>query len=89
MALPELTDPAILLYEPLINAVTLAELSLGPLSAATDHERQVRQAHVQQAEAGFDPLPFDAAAACVFGRVAAPLRRVGHTVSPPPSPTTR
>lgn len=60
--------------EPLITAITLAELSVGPLVAATDAERSARQAHVQQAEADFDPLPFDAAAARSFGQVAASLR---------------
>jgi len=64
--------------EPLITAVTLAELSVGPLVATTDAERAARQAHVQQAEADFDPLPFDAAAARSFGRVAASLRRAGR-----------
>ncbi len=49
--------------EPQITAVTLAELSVGPLVATTDRERVARQAHLQQAEADFDPLPFDAAAA--------------------------
>jgi tRNA(fMet)-specific endonuclease VapC len=33
---------------------------------------------VQQAEADFDPLPFDAPAARAFGRVAAALRRTGR-----------
>jgi tRNA(fMet)-specific endonuclease VapC len=61
--------------ELLITAVTLAELTVGPLVAATDTERAARQAHVQQAEADFDPLPFDAAAARAFGRVAASMRR--------------
>jgi predicted nucleic acid-binding protein len=65
--------------EPLITTITLAELSVGPLVARTDEERAARQAHVQQAEADFDPLPFDAAAARSFGRVAASLRRAGRT----------
>src|SRR5262249_57820432 len=55
-----------------------AELSVGRLVAATDAERAARQAHVQQAEADFDPLPFDAAAARAFGRVAASLRQAGR-----------
>ena len=55
--------------------VTLAELSVGPLVARDDLERAARQAHLQQAEADFDPLPFDAAAARAFGRVTASLRR--------------
>lgn len=64
--------------EPLITAITLAELSVGPLVASTDEERTARQAHLQQAEADFDALPFDAAAARSFGRVAAALRRAGR-----------
>lgn len=76
--LPQLNDASVLPEEPLISAVTLAELSVGPLVAATDEERWARQAHVQQAEADFDPLPFDAAAARAFGRVAASLRRPGR-----------
>jgi hypothetical protein len=64
--------------EPLITAITLAELSVGPLVASSDAERSARQAHLQQAEADFDPLPFDAAAARSFGRVAAGLRRAGR-----------
>lgn len=76
--LRRITEPSALPPRPVITAVTLAELSVGPLVAATDHERAVRQAHVQQAEADFDPLPFDAAAARAFGRVAASLRRAGR-----------
>ncbi len=62
----------------MITAVTLAELSVGPLLARGDTERAARQAHVQQAEAAFDPLPFDAAAARSFARVAASLHRHGR-----------
>ncbi|HLG72100.1 MAG TPA: type II toxin-antitoxin system VapC family toxin [Chloroflexota bacterium] len=75
---PRLRDPELLPEEPLITAVTLAALSVGPLVARTDEERVARQMHVQQAEADFDPLPFDAAAARAFGRVAAALRRAGR-----------
>lgn len=64
--------------EPLITAITLVELSVGPLVATSEEERAARQAHVQQAEADFDPLPFDAAAARAFGGVAASLRRSGR-----------
>jgi tRNA(fMet)-specific endonuclease VapC len=64
--------------EALITAVTLAELSVGPLVATTRRERAARQAHLQQAEADFDPLPFDADAARAFGRVAASLRKAGR-----------
>jgi tRNA(fMet)-specific endonuclease VapC len=76
--LPRLTDAARLPTEPLITTVTLAELSVGPLVAGDEQERAARQAHLQQAEADFDPLPFDAAAARAFGRVAASLRRAGR-----------
>jgi tRNA(fMet)-specific endonuclease VapC len=71
-------DPEQLPAIPLITAITLAELSVGPLVARTDDERAARQAHLQQAEADFEPLPFDAAAARAFGRVAAALRQAGR-----------
>jgi len=77
--LSQITDASTLPAEPLITAVTLAELSVGPLVATDERERAARQAHLQQAEADFDPLPFDAAAACAFGRVALSLRRAGRT----------
>lgn len=64
--------------EALISAVTLAELAVGPLVASTDEERAARQSHLQQAEADFEPLPFDASAARAFGRVAASLRGSGR-----------
>jgi len=76
--LRRLTDAASLPDEPVITAVTLAELSVGPLVARDQGERAARQAHLQQAEADFDPLPFDADAARAFGRVAASLRRAGR-----------
>lgn len=74
----EITDPNLLPAEPMLCSVTLAELSVGPLVAASEQERAARQAHLQLAEATFDPLPFDAAAARAFGRVAAALRRAGR-----------
>lgn len=64
--------------ECVISAVTLAELSVGALVATSARERAARQAHLQQAESDFDPLPFDAAAARAFGRVAASLRQSGR-----------
>ncbi len=76
--LSRLADPDVLPAEPMISAITLAELSVGPLVARTEAERANRQAHVQQAEADFDPLPFDAAAARSFGRVAASLHQHGR-----------
>jgi tRNA(fMet)-specific endonuclease VapC len=76
--LGRLADASVLPDEPLIAAVTLAELAVGPLGAADEDERARRQAHLQQAEADFEPLPFDAAAARAFGTVAASLRRQGR-----------
>lgn len=76
--LDRLTDPSELPAEPLITAVTLAELSVGPLVASDEAERAARQARLQQAEADFEPLPFDVAAARAFGRVAASLRGSGR-----------
>ena len=73
--LPRLADPDALPEGPMITAITLAELSVGPLVARTDEERANRQAHLQQAEADFDPIPFDDRSARAFGRVATSLRR--------------
>ncbi|MDN5570543.1 MAG: PIN domain-containing protein [Propionibacteriaceae bacterium] len=71
-------DGSSLPAEPSISAITLAELSVGPLVATSDAERAARQAHLQQAEADFDPIAFDAAAARAFGRVATSLRAKGR-----------
>lgn len=76
--LPQLRDAAALPPEPIISTITLAELSVGPLVARTESERAARQAHLQQAEADFEPLPFDAAAARAFGQVATSLRQAGR-----------
>ncbi|MFO7700678.1 MAG: type II toxin-antitoxin system VapC family toxin [Acidimicrobiia bacterium] len=74
-------DTDLLPDEPLITAITLAELSVSPLVASTDEERSARQVHLQQAESDFDPLPFDASAARSFGQVAAGLRSAGRKPS--------
>ena len=79
--LSRLNDASVLPSEPMISAITLAELSVGPLTATTADERAARLAHLQQAESDFDPLPFDAAAARAFGRVAMSLRRAGRKPS--------
>jgi predicted nucleic acid-binding protein len=78
LLMQRITDPSALPAEPLITTVTLAELSVGPLVANDERERAARQAHLQQAEADFVPLPFDRAAARAFGQVAASLRRSGR-----------
>lgn len=64
--------------ELLISAITIAELSVGPLVARDDRTRAARQAHLQQAEADFDALPLDSASARTFGQVAAALRSAGR-----------
>ena len=64
--------------EPVITCVTLAELSVGPLATDDEAERAARQARLQEAEAAFEPLAFDAPAARAYGRVAASLRRAGR-----------
>jgi tRNA(fMet)-specific endonuclease VapC len=79
--LQRIADADALPAEPLITSITLAELAVGPLVAGSESERAVRQAHLQQAEADFVPLPFDADAARAFGGVAASLRRTGRKAS--------
>ena len=76
--LGRITDSSTLPEEPVISAITLAELSVGPLVAATEQDRIARQAHLQQAESDFLPLTFDAPAARAFGAVAASLRGAGR-----------
>jgi tRNA(fMet)-specific endonuclease VapC len=81
LALSRLPDASSLPEVALISAVTLAELSVGPLVAADEAERARRLAQVQQAEADFDPVPFDAAAARAFGVVASSYRRSGRELA--------
>jgi len=68
--------------EPVVTAVTLAELSVGPLVTDDPVERAARQSRLQETESAFDPLPFDAAAARVFGRLASDVRRSGCALRP-------
>lgn len=81
LILLERLDPDDLPAEPVISAITLGELSVGPLVADDDRERAARQARLQEVESVFEPLPFDAAAARAFGGVAAALRRSGRKPS--------
>lgn len=73
--LERVADISDLPREPAITTVTLAELSVGPLVTNDATEQAARQVRLQQAEADFDPLPFDAAAARSFGQVTASLHR--------------
>lgn len=61
--LGRIADPATLPYQAVISAITLAELSVGPLITSDPLESTARQAHLQQAENDFDAIAFDAAAA--------------------------
>ena len=81
LILVERLAPDDLPSEPAITAITLAELSVGPLVTDDDHERAARQARLQEVESVFEPLPFDASAARAFGAVAAGLRRSGRKPS--------
>jgi tRNA(fMet)-specific endonuclease VapC len=75
--LGQLADAGVLPSEPLITTMTLAELAVGPL-VADDEDQARRQAQLQQVEASFDPLPFDAAAGRAFARVSISYRRAGR-----------
>ena len=80
LLLSTIEDPEALPEFPLASAITLAELSVGPLVARSDAEHAARQAVLQQFESDFDPLFFDDRAARAFGRVAASLRSAGRKV---------
>lgn len=69
---------AALPLEAAISAVTMAELAAGPHATSDPAERAIRQDRVQRAEAAFDPLPFDIAAARAYGRVYAAVAGAGR-----------
>jgi tRNA(fMet)-specific endonuclease VapC len=81
VSLGGLTDATGLPARCFVSAITLAELSVGPLVARTDVERVARQSVLQQVEADFHPIPFDDRAARAVGRVAAQLRATGRKSS--------
>ncbi len=81
IALERLPDASDLPETPLITAVTLAELAVGPLVAEDESVRIARQNHLLFAEQNFDPLPFDRQAARAFAGVAASLRSSGRKTS--------
>jgi predicted nucleic acid-binding protein len=55
--------------ESAITAITLAELAAGPHATTDAIQRSIRQERLQWAEANFDALAFDFAAARSYGRV--------------------
>jgi len=80
MILRKWIDPGELPAELAITAVTLAELSAGPHQVRGDAEQDDYDEHaerarrtdiLQRAENEFDPIPFDAEAARIYGRVCA------------------
>ncbi|MGH7722120.1 MAG: type II toxin-antitoxin system VapC family toxin [Candidatus Dormibacteria bacterium] len=62
-----------------ISAITLAELAAGPHLATTGAERARRQTRLQQIEATFVPLVFDAGAARSYGQVVAAVAEAGRS----------
>ena len=74
----ESIDPLDLPREVAVSAVTMAELAAGPHATSDPAERARRQERLQRAEATFDPLPFDAAAARAYGRLWAAVRAAGR-----------
>ena len=81
-------DPGDLPDEMAISAITLAELSAGPHQVRRNDEQDQYDEHaerarrleiLQRAENEFDPAPFDAEAARLFGRVTATVIAAGRT----------
>lgn len=75
----DLIDPALLPDESSIAAMTLAELAAGPHATEDQEERARRQDRLQWATATWDPLPFDAEAARMYGRIFSAARIAGRT----------
>jgi predicted nucleic acid-binding protein len=61
-----------------VSALTMAELATGPQAVVDPEERARRVGLLQHAEATFEQLPFDAAAARVYGRIYAAVIAVGR-----------
>jgi len=77
-------DPTELPDHLAISAVTLAELSAGVHLVPGDNresrlERARRMSILQSTEATFEPLPFDAAAARIFGAITASVVEIGRS----------
>lgn len=77
-------EPTELPDEMAISVVTLAELSAGPHQVrgpdepARSAERARRLDVLQRTESEFDPIPFDVAAARIYGRVTAAVLAGGR-----------
>ena len=75
----DVIDSALLPDESAISAVTLAELAAGPHATENKDERARRQDRLQWATATWEPLPFDAESARMYGRMFAAARASGQT----------
>lgn len=75
----DVIDSALLPDESAISAVTLAELAAGPHATENKDERARRQDRLQWAAATWDPLPFDAESARMYGRMFAAARAAGQS----------
>ena len=73
------TVVAALPEEVAVCAITLAELAAGPHLATSSSEGARRQARLQQVEAAFEPLPFDAIAARSYGQIVAAATESGRS----------
>ncbi|MFF0610041.1 type II toxin-antitoxin system VapC family toxin [Nocardia tengchongensis] len=82
LILLEALDPAELPGELLVSAVTMAELAAGPHYAIDPGERAQRIERLQNAEALFEPLPFDTRAARRFGHIVASVIAAGRNPKP-------
>ena len=75
----DVIDAVLLPDESAISAVTLAELAAGPHATENSDERARRQDRLQWATATWDPLPFDAESARIYGRMFAAARAAGQS----------
>lgn len=75
-------DPGELPEELMITSVTMAELAAGPHYATDAPERARRIERVQNAEALFEPIPFDTRAARRYGHVVAAVLAAGRNPRP-------
>jgi predicted nucleic acid-binding protein len=78
----DLDDPVVdaaLPDEMRVCSITLAELAAGPHIAVTGPEAARRQTRLQQVEATFETLAFDAAAARSYGQMVAAVIAAGRS----------
>jgi predicted nucleic acid-binding protein len=75
----DLTVANALPEEVAVCAITLADLAAGPHLATSGPESARRQARLQQVEATFEPLHFDATAARSYGQIVAAVAETGRS----------